>query len=484
MEMRRSVFLAALIGCLVALPLVATAQQPVEPTETGETGLLTLPTTRTVPPGKVTVGVYYRREIPNNQHFEDDLGQLRDTTMQQFEFVAAVGLLDALELSVQVPYVAFDNEVRKPGENSVIDNVAHKVGDVRIGPKFRLFQEGQSPMPFSLAVSGQAQIPTGSKQLPVQLDRNSAWNGDKVGGDVMAVFDKDLFTLPGEVPVTLTANVGGLFPSKPDVFRLDRQTEPVFSQLRRKGFPNVRFRDQLIEWGGGLKVPLWVNHIGTLDMTGEYRGNQGTIKDIDEYQAALAGLRYTLVNGWAASGGVDFGLTNSVQRYNALVGISYSGPQPPPTFGEAGKEKIVYRDRVVQVERVAFPDINFEFDKATLTDVGRGRCYLIAQKLKEGKNVKIEIQGHTDYIGTEDYNKKLGMQRAETVKSELIRLGVDPSRISTVSFGEDKPLIDMQTPWARAVNRRAEFVVIGEPTSTTEKTAPAPSTEPAPTRRK
>jgi outer membrane protein OmpA-like peptidoglycan-associated protein len=75
------------------------------------------------------------------------------------------------------------------------------------------------------------------------------------------------------------------------------------------------------------------------------------------------------------------------------------------------------------------------------------------------------------------------MQRAETVKSELIRLGVDASRISTVSFGEDKPLIDMQTPWARAVNRRAEFVVIGEPTATTEK-ATEPTTEPAPTRRK
>src|SRR6266446_11187 len=109
--------------------------------------------------------------------------------------------------------------------------------------------------------------------------------------------------------------------SERDDFRLDRETEPEFSQLRRKGVPDVRFRDQLIEWGGGLKMPLWVNHIGTLDSTAEYRGNQGTIKDIDEYQAVLAGLRYTLVNGWAAQGGVDFGLSNTVSRYNALAGI-------------------------------------------------------------------------------------------------------------------------------------------------------------------
>ena len=112
---------------------------------------------------------------------------------------------------------------------------------------------------------------------------------------------------------------------------------------------------------------------------------------------------------------------------------------------------------------MSFSDITFEFDKATLTDLGRGRVYLIAQKLKEGKNVKVEIQGHTDYIGTEDYNKALGLKRAEAVKAELAKLGIDPARMSTVSFGKAKPLIDQKTPWARAVNRRTEFVIVGEP---------------------
>jgi OOP family OmpA-OmpF porin len=138
---------------------------------------------------------------------------------------------------------------------------------------------------------------------------------------------------------------------------------------------------------------------------------------------------------------------------------------------EVGKERIVYRDRVIRVENVAFPDVNFQFDKATLTEAGRARVYLVSQKLKEGQNVKVEIQGDTNYIGTEDYNKKLGLQRAEAVKAELVRLGVSPARISVVSFGEDKALIDMQTPWARAVGRRTGFVVIGGP-SATSKTAP------------
>lgn len=467
--MRNGVLLTALMGSLIAAPMGALGEQPVEPTETGETGLLTIPTTRTLPQRMISLGAWYRAEVQNDSRFETDLNQLRDTKVQQGEFTLGVGILDNLEISAQVPYVSFTNKVRKSGENSVEDNVAHKVGDVRITPKFRLFGEDTSAMPFSLAFQGSVQLPTGSKQLPAQLDRNSAFNGDEVGGDVMAIMDKDIVKLPGDVPVTLSLNIGGLFPSKPDVFRLDRQTEPVFSQLRRKGFPNVEMRDAVVEYGAGLKVPLWVNHIGTLDSTAEYRGNTGTIKQVDDYQAVLAGLRYTLINGWAAQGGVDFGLSNSVSRYSALGGITYTGPQPAAALSQPGKEKIVYRDRVIQVEKVTFQDITFEFDRATLTDVGRGRCYLIAQKLKEGKNVKIEIQGHTDYIGTEDYNKKLGMQRAETVKAELVKLGVDPASISTVSFGEDQPLIDKQTPWARAVNRRAEFVVVSEPAATSDK---------------
>jgi outer membrane protein OmpA-like peptidoglycan-associated protein len=291
-------------------------------------------------------------------------------------------------------------------------------------------------------------------------------NGDEVGGDAMVIFDKNLFTLPGGVHVTLTANLGGLFPSKPNVFRLDRQTEPVFAQLRRKGFPDVNTHSEVIEYGLGLKLPLWVDDTGNLDSTVEYRGNTGTIEEVDSYQAILLGFRYALVKGFAAQVGIDFGLSNSVTDYTILAGISYSGPQPAAPMPEAGKERIVYQDRVIRVENVPFPDINFEFDKATLTDIGRSRVYLISQKVKEGKNVKVEIQGRTDYIGTEDYNKKLGMQRAEAVKAALVRLGVDPARISTVSFGGEKPQTELQTPWARAVNRRAEFVVIGGSSAT------------------
>lgn len=433
------------------------------PTETGESGLLTLPTTDTLPPRQISVGAYVRRDIESSRGraFEPGLGGIRDTDLTQAEFVGGFGLMEDLELTFQIPYVAY--QIDEPGE----DTEPRDLGAIRITPKYRLFQEGQSTMPFSLAVLGSAHLPTGDKDFPTALDRNSVFR-DEVTWEVMGVLDKELFRLPGNTAAVFTANVGGLFfPEDLDDFDINHQTQPVFGQLRRKGFPDIDREDAVVQWGGGLKLPLWKDYAGQLDATAEYRGNTGTLEKVDDYHAALAGMRYMVWNGLAVHGGVDFGLTNSLDRYNVLAGVSFTGPQPKPVYAAPGKDKVVYRDRVIEVEKVMFQDVNFEFDKATLTDLGRGRVYLIAQKLKEGKNVQVEVQGHTDYLGTDEYNKTLGLKRAETVKAELIRLGVDPARISTVSYGESEPLIDQQTPWARAVNRRAEFVVVGEPTTTT-----------------
>lgn len=477
--MRRGVALYAGLFGLLLLPLTALGQ----PTETGETGLITIPTTQTLRPGKLNLGAYYRSNIESNKVFEPSLGSLRDTSLTYGEFVAGIGIIEGFEISTQIPYMSFRNELRRAGANSTEKDTAQKLGDVRVTPKFSLFQEGSSSMPFSLGFLGSVEIPTGSKQLPAIVDRNTALNGDRVTWEVMGLLDKELFRLPGDVPAVLTLNFGGLFPGRPDVFRLDRQIEPVFAQLRRKGFPRVTFRDAVFEGAAGLELPLYKDRIGQLDWLNEYRGNTGVIRQIDEYQSFLSGLRYTIVNGLAAQAGVDIGLTNTVERYSVVAGLSWTGPQPPRPEGGVAKERIVYRDRVIQVEKAVFSDINFDFDKATLTDVGRGRVYLIAQKLKEGKNVKIEIQGHTDYIGTDEYNKQLGLRRAETVKAELVKLGVDPSRMSTVSYGESKPLIDLKTPWARAVNRRTEFIIVTDSGGTAQNRQPAsPSTAPSETR--
>jgi outer membrane protein OmpA-like peptidoglycan-associated protein len=128
---------------------------------------------------------------------------------------------------------------------------------------------------------------------------------------------------------------------------------------------------------------------------------------------------------------------------------------------EVTVEKTVLKEvpKIVEVERVVFPDVAFEFNRSRLTDLGKGKVYLVAQKLKEKSDVVVAIEGHADYIGSEEYNQKLGLRRAETVMKELAALGIEASRMSVASFGETKPAIDVQTDWARAVNRRVEFRV-------------------------
>jgi outer membrane protein OmpA-like peptidoglycan-associated protein len=131
---------------------------------------------------------------------------------------------------------------------------------------------------------------------------------------------------------------------------------------------------------------------------------------------------------------------------------------------EVPKETVVYRDveKVVEVEKFVFPGIAFQFDSAELTDWGKGNVYLAAEKLKAKGDISVIIEGHTDEVGSPEYNKNLGLRRAQRVMTELAALGVDRARISTATQGEDKPLINQPTAWARAVNRRVEFEVRGK----------------------
>jgi len=113
---------------------------------------------------------------------------------------------------------------------------------------------------------------------------------------------------------------------------------------------------------------------------------------------------------------------------------------------------------------VTFSDdsVQFDFDKGDLTDEDKIVLSNFAARIKaQNKNVHIEIQGHTDSIGTEEYNLWLGQVRAESVRNYLYtQHGVSLHRMSTFSYGESKPLVENDTPENRAMNRRITFVVI------------------------
>ena len=104
-------------------------------------------------------------------------------------------------------------------------------------------------------------------------------------------------------------------------------------------------------------------------------------------------------------------------------------------------------------------DIQFEFDSIRLTPVAQEILTKKAAWLRANPKAKVTIEGHCDSRGTNEYNLALGEGRAQSAKAFLVDLGIDPSRLNTISYGEERPIDRAQTEEAWAKNRRAHFVI-------------------------
>ncbi len=104
--------------------------------------------------------------------------------------------------------------------------------------------------------------------------------------------------------------------------------------------------------------------------------------------------------------------------------------------------------------------INFDFDQFTLTNAARVVLKQNAAYLQENSGVKVVIEGHCDDRGSDEYNLALGERRAAAAQQYLVSLGVSASRLSLISYGEEKPLVAQSDEQGWAQNRRAEFKAI------------------------
>lgn len=101
----------------------------------------------------------------------------------------------------------------------------------------------------------------------------------------------------------------------------------------------------------------------------------------------------------------------------------------------------------------------FEYDKAGITEEGERVLEENARWFQQFRNATIVIEGHCDERGTEEYNLALGDRRAQAAKAYLVQLGIDPTRMETISFGEERPFARGYDESAYRLNRRAHFVV-------------------------
>jgi len=143
---------------------------------------------------------------------------------------------------------------------------------------------------------------------------------------------------------------------------------------------------------------------------------------------------------------------------------------PQPTVvpeKESQKVEPLQAEESERVERAVrkeplFQDINFDFDKYQLRPEARAILAQHAKTLQANPNLEVVIEGHCDEWGTVEYNLALGERRAKAAKDYLVAYGIDANRLTTISYGKERPLDPRHNKAAWAKNRRAAFVVVRE----------------------
>jgi len=121
---------------------------------------------------------------------------------------------------------------------------------------------------------------------------------------------------------------------------------------------------------------------------------------------------------------------------------------------------------------VNISDVLFDFNKYTLKPGAREKMAKVSGILLAYPGLKIQVEGHTDSVGSDEYNQRLSEQRSATVRDYLVGQGVPNMSVTAVGFGKERPVVSNDTAAGRQQNRRVELVVSGEPIGVDGTTPP------------
>jgi len=130
-------------------------------------------------------------------------------------------------------------------------------------------------------------------------------------------------------------------------------------------------------------------------------------------------------------------------------------PAAPPPATKAPAQPVAASKATFQA------DAFFDFDKAVLKPAGKAKLDDLISKIKTINLEVVIAVGHTDSVGTDAYNQKLSVRRAEAVKAYLVSKGIEKNRVYAEGKGEKQPVADNKTKEGRAKNRRVEIEVVG-----------------------
>jgi peptidoglycan-associated lipoprotein len=162
---------------------------------------------------------------------------------------------------------------------------------------------------------------------------------------------------------------------------------------------------------------------------------------------------WTLAFGVVAGAG---GCASRVQVRTPPAPVTVEAPTPPKPAAPPQNEGLNMRVGQSDVKAVYFG-----FDSSQLTPEAEADLKKVAERLRSDKEARVRFEGNCDERGTTEYNLSLGEQRADAARRYLVRLGIEGSRITTLSYGKERPAVEGhdEATWAR--NRRDDVVFRG-----------------------
>jgi len=229
------------------------------------------------------------------------------------------------------------------------------------------------------------------------------------------------------------------------------------------------------EWNIGknwkINTELTYNSTPTSKFDGAYGTNSGGLLggNTDTYMTMNFGFTYYFAMGERSHLNDEYDGIGSVD-YNKIEDIVKKYATQPTEVDYNRIEDIVKRNtpkEVVSSGSAATSNwvllgVNFRFDSAKLEPESMPILYNAAEILLAHPEIKAEIQGYTDNVGSEKANQRLSLERANTVKNFLVAKGVVASRLTTVGMGESNPIMSNKTVEGRSLNRRIEFKVLNK----------------------
>lgn len=190
----------------------------------------------------------------------------------------------------------------------------------------------------------------------------------------------------------------------------------------------------------------------SVDQTEQFQVGLGISGSLSEKLELRAGYQHFFEFGDESynDDGVFIGLNWHFRKPRA-VAVSQARPEPQPESVPKQKEVVDTYELLVQ----------FDFDNADIKSVFKPQFDEIARVLKENPSISMTVEGHTCWIGTEEYNQGLSERRATAVRNMFIQdHGISADRISIEGFGETRPVADNNTQAGREKNRRAIAVIL------------------------